>query len=144
MSRQDRQGVRTPADIERKYDLGQLANNAVSYKKLETQVNQQSQTLAQYMVSSEQELKEVKKDIEALQNNTEQGTFTTDETLSFTDGVLSVNTADKAEKDNPLPMTSGAVYELLGKPTAEIIDGVFYLTNPTLTVEIKDGIFYLK
>lgn len=40
--------------------------------------------------------------------------FTTDETLSLKDGVLSVNTASDAEVDNTLPITSAAVATTVG------------------------------
>jgi hypothetical protein len=40
--------------------------------------------------------------------------FETDETLSLKDGVLSVNTADSAEEDNTLPITSAAVATQVG------------------------------
>lgn len=40
--------------------------------------------------------------------------FVTDETLTLKDGVLSVNTADVAEKDNTLPITSAAVAAQVG------------------------------
>ena len=32
MSKQDRQGIRTPADVERKYNLGQLKTGGLSLK----------------------------------------------------------------------------------------------------------------
>lgn len=38
----------------------------------------------------------------------------TDETLTFKNGVLSVNTADAAEEDNTLPITSAAVHTTVG------------------------------
>lgn len=41
-------------------------------------------------------------------------TFTTDETLSLENGVLSVNTAKKPELDNTLPITSAAVAQTVG------------------------------
>lgn len=41
-------------------------------------------------------------------------TFTTDETLTLSGGVLSVNTTDTPEADNTLPITAGAVYTQLG------------------------------
>lgn len=44
--------------------------------------------------------------------------FTTDETLTLKNGVLSVNTADTAEKDNTLPITSSAVYTTVGNINA--------------------------
>lgn len=40
--------------------------------------------------------------------------FTTDETLKLKNGVLSVNTADVAETDNTLPITSAAVATQVG------------------------------
>lgn len=40
--------------------------------------------------------------------------FETDETLTFKDGVLSVNTADVVEEDNTLPVTSAAVATQVG------------------------------
>ena len=40
--------------------------------------------------------------------------FTTDETLSLKDGVLSVNTAQQPEPDNTLPITSAAVHTAVG------------------------------
>lgn len=40
--------------------------------------------------------------------------FTTDETLTLSGGVLSVNTADDIEQDNTLPVTAAAVYQTVG------------------------------
>ena len=40
--------------------------------------------------------------------------FTTDETLSLKDGVLSVRTAQEPEPDNTLPITSAAVHTVVG------------------------------
>lgn len=40
--------------------------------------------------------------------------FIPGETLTVKDGVLSVNTADKAEENNTLPITSAAVYTEIG------------------------------
>lgn len=42
----------------------------------------------------------------------------TDETLSFTDGVLKVNTAKEMTADNTLPITSAAVYAVVGNISA--------------------------
>lgn len=44
--------------------------------------------------------------------------FTTDETLSLENGVLSVNTATDVEADNTLPITSAAVYTEVGNINA--------------------------
>lgn len=40
--------------------------------------------------------------------------FKIDETLTFKDGFLSVNTTDKMEQDNTLPITSAGVYATVG------------------------------
>lgn len=40
--------------------------------------------------------------------------FETDETLKLEDGILSVNTTDKIEAGNILPVTSAAVYVTVG------------------------------
>ena len=44
--------------------------------------------------------------------------FTTDETLTLENGILSVNRATDVEKDNTLPITSAAVYETVGNINA--------------------------
>lgn len=44
--------------------------------------------------------------------------FETDETLTFLNGVLSVNTAQDVEQDNTLPITSAAVYTEVGNINA--------------------------
>lgn len=64
-------------------------------------------------------------DIEELKKQLEVGSggtvFDTDDTLRLENGILSVNTADAAEPDNTLPITSAAVYAQLGN--IEIILG---------------------
>lgn len=40
--------------------------------------------------------------------------FKTDETLKLENGILSVNTTDKMEQDNTLPITSAGVYATVG------------------------------
>lgn len=44
--------------------------------------------------------------------------FTTDETLTLENGILSVNRATDVEQDNTLPITSAAVYETVGNINA--------------------------
>jgi len=44
--------------------------------------------------------------------------FIVDETLTYENGVLSVNTADTPEQDNTLPITSAAVFESVGNINA--------------------------
>ena len=40
--------------------------------------------------------------------------FKTDDTLSLTNGILSVNTTNDMEQDNTLPITSAGVYAAVG------------------------------
>lgn len=57
--------------------------------------------------------------IEMLNRGAGGGTyFEVDETLTLENGVLSVNRADKMEKDNSLPITSAAVYTEVGNINA--------------------------
>lgn len=49
-----------------------------------------------------------------LEDGSGSAEFTTDETLSFKDGVLKVNTAAEVEADNTLPITSAAVHTAVG------------------------------
>lgn len=59
MSKQDRQGVRTPSDIERKYNFGLLDNSGQSLGRYTEQVNRLAQTLAQYMATTNATLEEL-------------------------------------------------------------------------------------
>ena len=61
--------------------------------------------------------------IDDLKHNGVPGTgegvnFKPDETLTLKDGVLSVNTVNQIIKDDPRPVTSGAVYEEFSKAVA--------------------------
>lgn len=52
MSKQDRVFTRTPSDLERKYNLGKLSANESTLAKLSDQMQQLSQTLSQFMAST--------------------------------------------------------------------------------------------
>lgn len=60
MSKQDRQGVRTPADVERKYNLGQLAAAQGMTVEQEMALNQVNQTLSQFMADTNAEIDALK------------------------------------------------------------------------------------
>ena len=62
---------------------------------------------------------QLKEDVEELQQTGGSGSgggvdFRTDETLKLKDGILSVNTTDKTEQDNTLPITSAGVFATVG------------------------------
>lgn len=61
MSKQDRQGVRTASDIERKYDLSQLKKLDASSKHQNEQLSKINQAMSQFFV-------EVNAQIEDMQN----------------------------------------------------------------------------
>lgn len=63
MSKQDRQGVRTPQDLERKYDFGQFFGSGDnSYAKLADQLNRVNQNLAQFTAYTKGKFEELEKD----------------------------------------------------------------------------------
>lgn len=73
-------------------------------------------TNAERIQETNAELRECVEIAENLPNAGAQ--FTTDETLTLEDGVLSVNTAKEVEQDNTLPITSAAVYTTVGNISA--------------------------
>lgn len=72
MSKQDRQGVRTPADLERKYDFSQFTADEASVKKYGDQINRLNQTLAQFMSSTIATLEVMDEKDEELEASIEQ------------------------------------------------------------------------
>lgn len=138
--KQDRSPVRTPAHIEQKYDLNKdydeikqlattanrtastavyVANNATSVatnaKSTADSTAQGLNTLSKSVTENAEAIAEIDKRVENLEESNESGTsFTTDETLTLKDGVLSVNRAFEVEQDNTLPITSAAVYTEIG------------------------------
>lgn len=62
MSKQDRQGVRTPADIERKYNLGDIGNSTVDLIKHATKLEQLSQTLTQFIANTNAKFEDLGED----------------------------------------------------------------------------------
>lgn len=56
MSKQDRQGVRTPADLERKYNLGGMENET---KQHDEKLSQLNQVLSQYMSETNTKIAEL-------------------------------------------------------------------------------------
>lgn len=66
MSKQDRQGVRTPADIERKYALGQFEEVSKNSTKQAILLSQLDQKLAQYIAKTNAVIDELKGKVEAV------------------------------------------------------------------------------
>jgi hypothetical protein len=89
MSKQDRQGVRTPTDIERKYDLGQLSAARGLSAKQEESLNQMSQTLNQYMATTNAKIEEL-----------EEASKLPEDVLTQEDLTGAINTALSQAKDS--------------------------------------------
>ena len=66
MSKQDRQGVRTPADIERKYNLGQLNAAQGLSAELELTIKQLVQTVTQLTVATNAQFEALSNEIGKL------------------------------------------------------------------------------
>ena len=116
---QDRQGVRTPADIERKYDLS--GNEVAAVRTIAVNAQRSAErainAIGEHNVSesAHADIRQKLKELEESGGGGGGGTsFTTDETLILENGVLRVNTAQDVEQDNTLPITSAAVYTEIG------------------------------
>lgn len=79
---------------------------------LEAQIIALDNKTTQKISQTESTVEELEERVIVLEKG--QQTIETDETLSFTGGVLSVNRATDAEADNTLPITSAAVYVEIG------------------------------
>ena len=64
MSNQDRQGGRTPADIERKYNLGQMKSAQGDTSKQDIMINNLTKVLNQYMVDTDLRIGEIEREQE--------------------------------------------------------------------------------
>jgi len=90
MSKQDRQGVRTPQDLERKYNLGLLAQG--DFAKNTERIGQIEQELTQYKVEVNAKLEEVKES--AGKNKQDIESHATDESIHVAEEEKSnLNTA---------------------------------------------------
>lgn len=90
MNKQDRQGVRTPADLERKYNFGRvLSDTEISYEQMLSMLNRQNQmisqltqTISQFMADTNARLSELEKAIAPTYEKGEVFYVATDYTLS--------------------------------------------------------------
>lgn len=63
--------------------------------------------------------KRAEKAADSINSSGGNADFRTDETLTLKNGVWSVNTTDRMEQDNTLPISSAAVYAIMGNITGE-------------------------
>lgn len=59
MKKQDKCGVRTPSELERKYDFGSVFDNETGYATLSKQINLLNQTLSQFMTNTNAKFEEM-------------------------------------------------------------------------------------
>ena len=64
MSKQDRQGVRTPQDLERKYDLASLVGIKKAVKNSEDSINKTNKTLEEFMESTLETIGEIQSQVD--------------------------------------------------------------------------------
>lgn len=67
MSKQDRQGVRSASDLERKYDFSQIAEFSKASKNQNAAISQLTQTLAQFMADTNGKLSQLDDDLQFIE-----------------------------------------------------------------------------
>ena len=131
MKKQDRQGVRTPADLERKYPLGNTNSDSRNYAALVKQMEQLSTTIAQFIGETKAALNILSDDVKALSDKVEELTNPT-VIYSVTDNLTNCTNANTSDT-----VTSGTSYE------ASISSNDYYtLSSVTVTmggVDITDS-----
>ena len=151
MSKQDRQGVRTPADVEIKYGLGKNkgGGNGGSSEKLEQLVNQLNQTLSQFMASvtakfngiTEKMVEKVLKTGSETEYKTLSDNDLTDKLKSNYDSAYDHSTADHA----PASAQENVIEEVKVNGTAlSVEDKAVSFTVPTKVSELENDEGYLK
>ena len=109
MSKQDRQGVRTAADIERKYDLGAIGDQRNDLSAQNQKISQLNQALSQYAAATNATIKELESKINEMEPGYEIGVG-----LKMKDSVLSVDSAQDFNGDNTRPVEAAFVQTMIG------------------------------
>ncbi len=119
-SKQDRQPVRTPTDIERKYDLGKLAASQGLTAKQETKLNQLTQTMNQFMATTNGSFEEVDQKLEEMEGKI------------GTPGFSPTVNIEQIEGGHRITIT-----DITGTKSFDVMDGyVDTPTNPNTTPKI--------
>ena len=134
-NRQDRQGVRTPADVERKYGLGKKLDNI--FNLLEAHESAQKELESENDELSK-DLGELRKDFESSTGEFNQTAAEMQETIEGMKSDMEVNRQEfentKTEFNNSLDEMNGSLDEMVGdingirtdmKPLAEFSDGEY-------------------
>lgn len=102
MSKQDRQGSKTPADVERKYGLGQtLSEIEEATRKQSDQISRQNSTMNDFMERSESEKASFEKSLSNVEKNVS--------TLKQNVTSLQIRMTNAEKKDKEL---SQSIYKL--------------------------------
>ncbi len=110
MSKQDRQGVRTPADLERKYPLGNIpSGQATNNAMLAKQVEQLTTTLAQFMGRTNGTLADLSQAVEDLRTYVEEKFATLHPNSSVTHSIANYLT-NCSNSNTAETLTQGSAY----------------------------------
>jgi hypothetical protein len=110
MRKQDRQGVRTPADLERKYPLGNIpSGQATNNAMLAKQVEQLTTTLAQFMGRTNGTLADLSQAVEDLRTYVEEKFATLHPDPSVTHSIVN-NLSGCTSSNTSATITQGSAY----------------------------------
>ena len=98
MSKQDRQGVRSPTDIEQKYDLGAIAGLKKAVKMSETGLSKTNQTLEQFTKETVKNFLQMQEQME--ENISYQVSIESSNGLVFKNGDIESVLSVKVQKGN--------------------------------------------
>ena len=141
MSKQDRQGVRTAAELERKYPLGQTRIAQGDSKKQELAIAQLAQTMSQYMAANNGNIENLNKELDKLNEDT-NGSL---EELNSTINDLNEEINELNKKIEELPDNPGGGGGSGVSPTIDVtdIDGGHRITitdaEGTKSFDVMDG-----
>lgn len=110
MSKQDRQGVRTATDIERKYDLGGIKDQKKNQEQQSEKVSQLTQELSQYKTETNLKINELQGQVEELAPEYDELGVG----LKITDRKLCVDSAQDFEGDNTRPVEAAFMQLQIG------------------------------
>lgn len=148
MSKQDRQGVRTPADVERKYNLSQVAKNKGVTEKQESRINQLIQSLNQLITNitaefnglSDKFVEKVLKTDSETEYKTLSDNDLTDELKSNYDAAYSHSQSSHAPSNAQKNVIEGVK---VNGVILSIIDKVVNVLVPTKVSELDNDKGYL-
>lgn len=110
MSKQDRQGVRTAPDLERKYNLGGIAEQQKNTSQQSEKLNQLTQSFNQYVTQTNEEISKIQEQVKELAPDYDELGVG----LKITDRKLCVDSATDFEGDNTRPVEAAFMQLQIG------------------------------